>query len=271
MACGMHGVQRGATFGGTGSEARWNFKGVLSGVYSSTVTVTSAGETVGECTLQVTVIEPERSAPANPDTTAAAPRSTARTFLAPEMKEEAGYGLYSYLLFGSPPTAGTQLRYLKAMQACLTMIPAVGELRKYKPAGKLNVTYVPVKVRASDAPTAEWLLSNYDFARARVLLDLLSSRYQTGPYLVSVLTPLSQLQAIPQDHSFRTCPSFRLNRTISCSWWIRAFLNQAAQEQFWKPQTGELLTLKVRTMLSVEAAALPEVQKQLANWIAWAK
>lgn len=253
---------------GTGNEATWSFQDVLSGIYTSTVTVTSAGETFGICTVQMTVTEPERSAPA---AEAPSPRTTARTFLAPEMKEEAGYGLYSYLLFGTAPTESTRARYLKALQACLTMIPTVAELRQYKPAAKLNVTYIPVKVRAPDAPTAEWLLANYDFPRARVLLDLLGARYQTGPYIISVLTPLSPLQALPQDHLFQDMSLVPTQPDDLLSWWIRAFLNQAAQEQFWKPQTGELLTLKVRTMLSVEAAALPEVQKQLTSWIAWAR
>jgi hypothetical protein len=263
---------------GSGDEVMWSSKEVLSGVYTSTVTVLDGGTALGECSVQLTVIEAERGNPGigagrgNPGAEAPAPpRSTARTFLAPGMKEEPGYGLYSYLLFGSPPTESTRPRFLKAIQACLEMIPTAAELRQYRPASKLNILYVPVKVRAEDSPTAEWLLDHYDFVRARVLLDLLSPRYQTGPYIVSVLTPLSSLQAIPQDHLFQDMSLVPTDPQDLLSWWIRAFLNQAAQEQFWKPQTGEMLTLKVRTMLSVEAAALPEVKSQLASWITWAK
>jgi hypothetical protein len=213
----------------------------------------------------VTVVEPERS---NPNTVS---RITARAFLATGTKEETGYGLYSYLLFGSSPTDSERARYLKAIQAFLILIQTVTDLRDYRSANKLNITYVPVKIQPTSAPTAEWLLANYDFARARVLLDLLSSRYQTGPYIVSALTPLSNLQAIPRDHLFQDLSLVPTKPEDLLSWWIRAFLNQAAQEQFWKPQTGELLALKVRTMISVEAVALPEVQKKLASWIAWAK
>jgi hypothetical protein len=256
---------------GSGREITWNFRETLSGVYTSTVTVTRDGQRLGECSAQVTVIEPERGSPPPQAVVAPEPRITARAFLSADMKEEAGYGLYSYLLFGSPPTAETRARYLKALDACLSMISTVSELRQYRPAGKLNVTYIPVKARPSSDPTAEWLLNNYDFARARVLLDLLSPRYRTGPYIVSTLAPLSNLQSIPQDHLFQDMSLVPTEPDDLLSWWIRAFLNQAAQEQFWQPQTGEMLTLKVRTMLSVEAAALPEVKKQLASWIAWAK
>lgn len=253
---------------GMDKEARWSLRGAMSGIYTSTVTVTNAGERLGECSVQITVVEPERG---TPDTAASVSRNTARAFLTTGAKEEAGYGLYSYLLFGSPPTDSARPRYLKAIQAYLTLIPTVADLLQYRSANKLNITYVPVKVRPTDMLTAEWVLTNYDFARARVLLDLLSSHYQTGPYIVSTLMPLSTSQALPHDHLFQDLSLVPTQPEDLLSWWIRAFLNQAAQEQFWKSQTGELLALKVRTMISVEAAALPEVQKQLASWITWAK
>lgn len=258
----------GGQISGAGKEVKWSFRDAMSGIYTSTVTVTNAGEKLGECAVQVTVVEAERGVP---DSTGPVPRTTARAFLSTAAKEEAGYGLYSYLLFGSPPTDSARPRYLKAIQAYLALIPTVADLLQYRSANKLNITYVPVKVRPTDMPTAEWVLANYDYPRARVLLDLLSSRHQTGPYIVSTLTPLSTLQALPHDHLFQDLSLVPTQPDDLLSWWIRAFLNQAAQEQFWKQQTGELLALKVRTMISVEAAALPEVQKQLASWIAWAK
>ena len=88
------------------SEAQWDFRNELAGVYSSTVTVTSAGEVLGDCSFQVTVTEAERGSPLS------GPRdwrSTARAYLAPDMREESGFGLYSYLLFGSPPTTSSRL------------------------------------------------------------------------------------------------------------------------------------------------------------------
>lgn len=253
---------------GAGKEATWSFRDAMSGIYNSTVTVTNAGAQLGDCSVQVMVVEPERgvSDPAGP-----VARTTARAFLRSGAKEEAGYGLYSYLLLGSLPTDAARPRYLKAIQAYLAQMPTVVELLQYRSANKLNITYLPVKVRPPDAPTTEWVLANYDFARARVLLDTVSSRYQTGPYIVSTLTPLSNLQALPHDHLFQDLSLVPTQPDDLLSWWIRAFLSQAAQEQFWKPQTGELVALKVRTMISVEAAALPEVQRELASWIAWAK
>ena len=253
---------------GSGKRVTWSFRGMMSGVYTSTVTVTNGEKTLGDCSIQVTVIEVERG---TPETTAPLPRTTARAFLIAGGKEDTGYGLYSYLLFGSPPTGSARDRYLKAIEAYLGLLPTVEDLRRYRPATKLNITYLPVKARPTNLPKAEWVLENYDYARARVLLDVVSSRYQTGPYIVSTLTPLSSLQALPHDHLFQDLSLVPTQPDDLLSWWIRAFVSQAAQEQFWKPETGDLLALKVRTMISVEAAALPEVQKQLASWIAWVK
>ncbi len=291
---------------GTARQVTWSFQGTPSGIYTSTVTVASAGRKLGECSVEVTVLKPapshsqlaasnaqyesrpepqphqgtkpapqpqSRPAPQPSQESRPAPQSriTARAFLVKGATEDAGYGLYSYLLFGSPPTDSTRPRYLKAIQAYLTLIQTVTDMRAYRSADRLNITYLPVKVRTPDSPAAEWLLENYDFARARVLLDLLSSSYQTGPYFVSTLTPLSSLQTIPHDHLFQDLSLVPADPQDLLSWWIRAFLNQTAQQQFWQPQTGELLALKLRTIISVEATGLPEVQKQLASWIAWAK
>src|SRR5439155_10381933 len=58
------------------------------------------------------------------------PLETGRSFLVGEQAEEKGYGLYSYLLFGSPPSDATRARYLRAIEAYLEKIPSVTSLEK---------------------------------------------------------------------------------------------------------------------------------------------
>jgi hypothetical protein len=53
------------------------------------------------------------------------------------------------------------------------------------------------------------------------------------------------------------------------SWWVREFLNQAAQERYWEPRTAELFALKIRTTIGVLAEGLPDVQKALTDWVSW--
>jgi hypothetical protein len=211
----------------------------------------------------VFLVEGERGTPAAPK------RETARGFLVKGQKEKTGYGLYSYFLLGSPPTDSSRARYLKAIQAYLRLIPTVNDLEDYISADKLNITYFPVKSPLPADPTVEWLLDNYDFARARVLLDLLPGVHNAGPYFVSVLKPLSGADQLPGQYLFQNLSAVPTEPQDLVSLWILEFMNLAAQERFWEPKTAELLTLKIRSTISVLAAGLPEVKKQLASWVAW--
>lgn len=249
---------------GSGSEVQWNLAGAPSGFSKATVTVTNAGTKVGECSMEVIVTEPER---------AARPvlRETTRTFLSKVQKEEAGYGLYSYLLLGSPPTDASRVRYLRAIEAYLNLILPLDDLQETVDHKKLNITYLPLKNPVPARPTSQWLLDNYDFGRARVLLDLIGGGYREGPYIVSSLRPLSGADALTTKYLFQDLSTVPTDPKDLVSWWIREFQNQAAQERFWTPQSVEILALRIRTTISVLAMGLPEVQKQVAAWVAWAK
>jgi hypothetical protein len=48
--------------------------------------------------------------------------------LPPGQSEAAGYGLYSYLLLGAPPSESSRDRYLKAIDPYLTLVPDVADL-----------------------------------------------------------------------------------------------------------------------------------------------
>jgi hypothetical protein len=252
------------TIQGSGSEVQWNLTEAPSGFSKATVTVTNAGTKVGDCSMEVIVTEPERGAKLML-------RETTRTFLSKVQKEEAGYGLYSYLLLGSPPTDASRVRYLMAIEAYLNLILPLDDLQETVDHKKLNITYLPLKTPVPARPTSQWLLDNYDFARARVLLDLIGGGYREGPYIISSLRPLSGTDALSTKYLFQDLSTVPTNPKDLVSWWIREFQNQAAQERFWTPQSVEILALRIRTTISVLATGLPEVQKQVATWVAWAK
>ena len=247
---------------GSDSEASWSLKDVLPGRYKATVVVSRAGRKVADCSVSVFVVEAERGA-------AAPARETGRSFLMKGEKEKVGYGLYSYFLLGAPPTNSSRARYVKAIQAYLHLMPTVSDLEDYVSADKLNITYFPVKTLPPANPTVDWLLDNYDFARARVFLDLLDGTHNTGPYFVSVLKPLSGMAKLPGQYLYQNLSAVPAEPPDLISSWVLEFMNLAAQERFWEPKTAELLTLKLRSTISVLAAGLPEVKKQLASWVAW--
>ncbi|HYL12608.1 MAG TPA: hypothetical protein VEV41_06215 [Terriglobales bacterium] len=249
-------------FQGSGPQASWSLKNVLPGRYKATVAVSNSGTKLGECSIGVIVVEAERGTPGT------AQRDTARSFLVKGQKEKGGYGLYSYFLLGSPPTDSSRARYLKAIQAYVNLIPIVSGLEDYVSADKLNLTYFPTKSPLPPKPTDEWLLENYDFARARMLLDLLPGVHNDGPYFVSALKPLSGAERVASQYLFQDLSGVPPEGDLMSSW-IKEFMSLAAQERFWEPKTAEVLTLKLRTTISVLAAGLPEVKKQLASWVAW--
>lgn len=248
-----------------GSDDRpiWRLNGVLSGRYQAKVVVSRGGRKLGECSLQLIVLETQRSSVPS--------RESARSFLIKDQDEESGYGLYSYLLFGSPPTEANRKRYLKAIEAYIKLLLPLKDLQDNVAHGKLNVTYFLTKTVPPSSPTSEWLLANYDFARARILLDLLPGNHRQGPYLISALAPLSTGSSLPKQYLFQDLSQVPTEPNDLLSWWVLEFENQAAQEQFWEPPTGEHLALRLRTTISVLAAGLPEVEEQLHSWIVWAK
>jgi hypothetical protein len=180
--------------------------------------------------------------------------------------EAPGYGLYSYLLLGSRATDdSTRDRYFNAIQSYLDTVEQVEKLLFYLPQDRLNVTYLPIEVAANSAPTADWLIEHYDYARARSFLDMLPGNLREGPYFISALKPLSS--GGPVDHYLFQDLSGVPSDIDSL--WVREFLDQAAQERYWKPPTAELFVLRMRTTIGVLAEGLPEVRESLGDWIAW--
>jgi hypothetical protein len=181
--------------------------------------------------------------------------------------EETGYGLYSYLLLGSPPADASRERYRRAIEAYVGLIPDITGLEQYVTRRELNVTYLPLTRLPPAGPIPlNWALEHYDYARARVLLGRLPGDYRDGPYLISSLGPLTATTASPPRYLFQD-----LSRTPAplVTLWVKEFLNQAAQERFWEEPTARSLALKLRTTIAILAVNLPDLGKTLENTIAW--
>ena len=125
-------------------------------------------------------------------------------FLVGNQAEGAGYGLYSYLLFGAPPNAANRNLYLQAISACIRGMP---DIKSLEDAGfdrhELNVTYLLISEPLPRAFSREsglaphtitlldqWILDHYDYTRARSLLRFLRDARRDGPYIISTLNPL---------------------------------------------------------------------------------
>jgi hypothetical protein len=250
---------------GSGREVHWDLSGVQPGTYAATVESIGPGAPSTECLLRVVVRRD-----AGPRGGPVPPRETGTSLLLPEKGEVPEYGLYSYLLLGSPASDAARERYLKTIETFWGLIPEIARLEQYIPRRELNVAYLPLRIAPEGSASAEWLLENYDFARARSLLRLLPGNTREGPYIVSSLKPLGgpTPSAPPGPWLFQDLSRVPPHLVAS---WVKEFLNQAAQERFWEENRAEALARKLRLTIGVLSLGLPEVRKGLDDWIAWVR
>ena len=182
---------------------------------------------------------------------------TGRDLLVKGSPEVEGYGLYSYVLFAGRPTSESKPRYLAVVKACLDKIQTIGGLKgNGMPKSRLNVAYIPINDMPPKTVDENWVLDNYDYDRATVLLTYLPEKYKRhqGPYLVSHTTPLaaeSTGQFLYQDLSV-------VNERLATAW-IQHFLDQASQEHFWETNKAEDFALGLRNFV---ADAAPDMWVQ---------
>jgi hypothetical protein len=192
-----------------------------------------------------------------------------RTFLLPGKKEPEGYGLYSYILFGTPPGNDSEReRYLKGIESYLQVMQPIEELERYRDSHELNITLIPLKVpidlnrsviELKEArESAIKLLGIYDYARAQVLLaDFSLDPTSSGPFLVSKRHPTKATRA---DRT--VFDMSRVSPTL-VSDWTRAFCNLATQESSWTDTTLRRLALNVRNVIAVAARLTPQVRGEV--------
>jgi len=253
---------------GQGSEISWDFTGVRPGkIYEAKVRVSDASGRSAEGSVQVIL-------QSRPVETMGGGRETGRSFLLPDQQEDPGYGLYSYLLLGAEPSDAARPRYLKAVLEYLKF-PDINDLEKYIKRNELNITYMPIReLPGKDTlkqikdkqydKVVEWVLAHYDYARA--LLRKLPRDHRDGPYILSFLQPYDWKAKPSRPYGIQNLSFVMLDLVEP---WMKLFLNQAAQERFWKAKTGEKLVLQLRNVVEIMAKDLPEIKRSLKDWIAW--
>ncbi len=244
---------------GKGAEARWSLAELRPGTFAAIVTAADGQSVSPECVVRVTVRRDAQGRGMS--------RETGRFFLVAGQAEAPGYGLYSYFLLGAPPSEASRERYLKALEAYLSLIPDVVSLEEYVPRAELNIFYLPVRTAPTEPVTAQGVLESYDYARARSVLRGLPGQNRDGPYIVAALRPMSGATAgTPSSYLFQDLSSVPPHLAAS---WVKEFLNQAAQERFWEAKKGAQFAQRLRATVGVMGAGLPEVKKSLDSWIAW--
>jgi hypothetical protein len=243
---------------GTGNDVHWELGAVTiepNEPYKKVVaTVTANAPSLGDgqCSVQVAIKAHVQTR---------GPLISARGFLKPKIREKQGYGLYSYVLFSAPPQhEGEKARYLKVLEACLSIMREIDEFLDRQPDPEINATYIPVRKTPmsgkSDSEWAEKVLAVYDYAAAQILLSKLDSMYQQGPYLVSTLKPLSVSDSHQPLHLFQDLTGVVPDHASN---WVKHFTYLAAQQRSWQNQSLRQFQLKMRNLLAVAGIVTPEV------------
>ncbi len=126
----------------------------------------------------------------------------------------------------------------------------------------INVTYLPITDSPTErVPAADWVLSHYDFARAKMLMHLLDKTYVNGPYVLSTLVALSMQSRPPEHFLFQDMSSVPGEVAVL---WDRNSKTRA-QKNFWAPATRDQAILQLRTFVANAAFAFSDVNERLPH------
>jgi hypothetical protein len=259
----------------TDAQGQFRVGGIPPGAYD--VTVTSAGFAIATQTGVISSVGVESSVNISlaPGTGGQGRLGfgtliTSRELLADSKCEEKGLGLYSYILFGSPPpNDATHERYVATLKSFLA-IPSTREMVKYVPKGQLNITYVPIHGIVQPS-SAEELLKVYNYERASDLLARISCNqgaircgpYLAGPYIISTTKPLSEQTSLSVNFLYQDISSVPA-RIVPL--WVDEFMKQSAQPQFWQKRKGPQVALELRTAIAIAADGTPDVEHSADSW-----
>jgi Carboxypeptidase regulatory-like domain len=181
-------------------------------------------------------------------------RITGRYFMVGWTNEQAGYGLYSYLLLAGKPVSDDARKLDRAViGAYLQALPDISAFEGHFPKAQLNITYMLVSRRPpAHGPNTDWVLDHYEFPRARVLLNMVPGATQNGPYIISSSTPLSHSPALPEHYLFQDMSDVP---PALAGMWEERFEAQASKPDFWKPDTRAQWVLELRTLIAQAAHA----------------
>ncbi|PCH98001.1 MAG: hypothetical protein COB85_02330 [Bacteroidetes bacterium] len=190
-----------------------------------------------------------------------------RDFLIGNSKEVEGYGLYSYFLLGSKPDDNNRERYLAIIGEFLNITEAKILEEEYDRSRQdINITYFPLIKKPIKNVSAEWILDHYDFTRARILLNNLSSERLNGVYIISTVKVLSKNPIGSDSYLFQNLTTVHHSLV---KLWVEEFLKQSSKPNFWEKEDGNAFIMNMRNHIAISAEALNIVKVELDKWLAW--
>ena len=195
---------------------------------------------------------------------------TGRNFLVQLTDEEYGYGLYSYLLFKEVPNEVLMDKYKATLEVAIHKIPQIQDLQNYIAKDSLNVLYIPLIkepnpgfVELSISEKSEWIIDNYDYARAKAFLNKFDEVDNAGPYIVSYPKALSRVGVVNDRYLIQ---DFSGAHPRVVPLWMDEFLKQSSKPTFWDESELNLFCNTLRNSIAVAADGLTEITESLSWW-----
>jgi len=253
----------GGTINGKGSVVMIATENLSEGRYQITASATDARGSTSACTADFAIGKPALDEHHI---------QTERCLLPDGSKESPGYGLYSYLLMPTQPeplsnaekgwknlltVVITQVHQTEiSKQATVPSSSTASSVPKaqHREAQRLNILYVPVLSlpKPEEAESVDWIVKNYDYARAeRILIQVLGAESALrGPYLVANLFPLGPSTARPLSPLSMDLTSFPNDVAVSS---VRLFKSETASPRYWERKQLRRFAVYLATLISTTA------------------
>lgn len=194
----------------------------------------------------------------------------ARNYLEKGADEEEGFGLYSYILFSQRPDKDDSIKYAELINTYINKIPVLNELIEYIDDSSINVVYYPtieapefILDTLSREQSIDWLIENYDYARALAYLKKIDADLREGPYIISYKIPLSKAGVVKENYLLQ---DFSKVHYKVVSLWVDEFLKQSSQIEYWNEEQLNDFGNDLRNAIAHGAEGLIEIKKSFGWW-----
>jgi hypothetical protein len=145
------------------------------------------------------------------------------------------------------------------------------ELQSFQPA-QLNLFLIPLfsEPPSGAAPDAlaNWIVDNYNYARAEKILASLPVR-RTGVYIMSVLSkPIDPSRPLQPPYLWQDFTEVEPKIVVA---WIQHFLDQAAKDRPWESTICDELALDLRNYIEKVATEMQVALPAMATALKWLK
>lgn len=245
-------------------DYKWDLRNRPVRLAQATFTVVDQNGATDTCTVEVILPRADQKGDAN--------RLNKTSLLVKDQQEASGFGLYTYILFGSRLDEEMQKRGRKVVETFWRIALQLPSADAVSP--NLNVVYFPV----SAAPAMElskqmedpvqagaWIIDHYDVhASSRILAAFGLADNVRGPYLVSALKPAKA--GVQGRILFQDLSDSKVHDELITAW-VERFAGAATRAQDWQPTTFERLQLTLANAVRIAADVKDPIRQSIVEWI----